>query len=446
MSSPSQTIRDLPTGILVTAIGAVAAAVFILLFHSQIMGFVVASGTNALPYTGPNLRTDYLLGVGWALVLFVFLALCPVSKQERQALIILWIARVFVTLVIFLAFESRYGLDMDGYFRHAINPHFQTGWMRLGEGTQNVRILTWLHLKLIPGSYHASKVGFSMIGLMAIFISYKAAVRSFGRSSIGLLYVLGLFPSILFWSCHLGKEPIMLLAVGFYLYAGVGFCTVRKRRDWILLACACIITALIRMWYVPIFLLPLFMAIIVANRKKVSQWVFSLLIGFGLLVSVKVISMSLNIADLGSLFEYRNYTTGAFAGGGSTFAAQRITGLSSALRLLPEGIFTALFRPLPLELRNIFGHLQGIDNLVLLLLMIVGVIRTKLRELADPIAIWTLLFIFLWASVYGLVTHNYGSLVRYKLQILPVFLTVLLYFARPRRNKAPANSNQPCAA
>jgi hypothetical protein len=104
------------------------------------------------------------------------------------------------------------------------------------------------------------------------------------------------------------------------------------------------------------------------------------------------------------------------------------------------GVFTALFRPLPGEVPNLFGFIQSLENVALLLLLIMAIKRTRLEELKDPLVVWAILLVLAWASVYGMATYNLGTLVRFRLQILPMFLGLLLYLSR-RRVKAAINKS-----
>ena len=107
-----------------------------------------------------------------------------------------------------------------------------------------------------------------------------------------------------------------------------------------------------------------------------------------------------------------------------------------------KSIPTALFRPLPGEVRNLFGLLAGLENLVFVILLIMAFFRTKLKELKDPLILWAIAICCIWGSLYGMINQNLGTFVRYKVQIFPIFLGLLLYLARPRKNK-PQNTSHP---
>ena len=103
-------------------------------------------------------------------------------------------------------------------------------------------------------------------------------------------------------------------------------------------------------------------------------------------------------------------------------------------------MFTALFRPLPGEVLNPFGWLAGFENAVLLALCGRAVLRTRFRELRDPIVLWAVSFVIVWAIVYGFASYqNLGTAVRFKLQVLPILLGLLFYFGRRRSAMVPSS-------
>ncbi len=89
-----------------------------------------------------------------------------------------------------------------------------------------------------------------------------------------------------------------------------------------------------------------------------------------------------------------------------------------------------MFRPLPGEVNNVFGFLAGLEDSFLLILFALAMKRLRWRELLDPIIIWAILLIVTWAAAYGFIGFNLGTVCRYRMQILPVFLGILLYLGR----------------
>jgi hypothetical protein len=114
-----------------------------------------------------------------------------------------------------------------------------------------------------------------------------------------------------------------------------------------------------------------------------------------------------------------------------------------------------LFRPLPLEVLNPFGLLAGLENAFILTLFVVGLMRHGLGWFRQPILLWALITLLVWAAAYGFASYqNLGSAFRFRVQVAPILLLLGLYFTyshrlelprylRPRSQPAPADETQP---
>ena len=93
--------------------------------------------------------------------------------------------------------------------------------------------LAWYHNLLVPDSYHALKVSCSLLGLAGVYGFFRAARIVQPDVSTNWLYLLGLFPSILFWSSILGKDPIVFFGLGFYAWGVAGvLCSRNHTGPW----------------------------------------------------------------------------------------------------------------------------------------------------------------------------------------------------------------------
>jgi hypothetical protein len=403
------------------------------------LDLVVEVGNHVAPYSGENLVIDYFLGVLWAMILGVSILFWPVSSKNRRALLWIWLIKVFVALVLMLAYEYHYGLDKDCYFANSIDPDFVWDGFNFGDGTRLITQLVWFHNKFLFNSYYAAKISFALIGLIGSYLFYRAGLLFLQRQNIRVLYVFALFPSILFWSSILGKDPIVFFGVSLYVYGVVAWHRLRQMRYFIMFAFGIFIATLIRLWLAPIFIVPLLILVSIERYSFVRRTLFIGLCILALSIVLPRTQSILRILATEDLFQFRSVAVMAFAGGGSSLKPPEITVFSDLIRHLPFGIFTALFRPLPGEVLNLFGLLQGLENIVLLFLLFMAVKRTRLKELKDHLVIWAILLILLWASVYGIVVYNLGTLARYKLQILPVLIGLLLYFSRRRVREISQN-------
>ncbi|MBI4679902.1 MAG: hypothetical protein HY753_01485 [Nitrospirae bacterium] len=246
-----------------------------------------------------------------------------------------------------------------------------------------------------------------------------------------------------------------------------------------------IVTATIRIWMGSILLLPVLISIFI-NLKIIKQKVTTLFIlVLAFLFSFYLVMQTLNIKSSEDLSNRATQTSNNFAIGGSTiketasreaqtsnnfagggsevketasgntikgmpdrasdsenYSAKKenagetkkikYNNLWDMLLFVPYGMFTVLFRPLPGEVNNIFGFLAGMEDSFLLILFVLAIKRARWQELIEPLSIWAILLIVIWAAAYAFVGFNLGTVCRYRLQILPFFLGLLMYMARNR--------------
>ena len=173
-----------------------------------------------------------------------------------------------------------------------------------------------------------------------------------------------------------------------------------------------------------------------------AKMVCLVLVCFVLWFSLHQIVEWAGIENIGDLVKKIDSYALGFRRGGSQIGNARFTSIGDVIAFAPLGIFTALFRPLPGDVRNLFGLLASFENVVLLILLLKAVKRTRWRELQEPMVLWAVLLVLAWATVYGFVSQNLGTLVRWKTQILPVLLGLLLYLSRRRPRDTSASRSR----
>jgi len=404
------------------------------------LGAPVSLGEN-IPQT--DLMTDYAYGVVCAVACYAAILVCPVESSDRIALLVIWSIKVAVALVFMLFYEDFYWfLDSYGYFADPRVPSFSWEGFVIGRGTENIHNLVWLYYRILPESFHALKVLSSFVGLWGIYLFYRAALVVLGRRELRLLYILALFPSILFWSSTLGKEPFALLGIGLYVYGSVVWYARGSLGAIAFLCLGVIIAVLVRSWLGPILLAPILINYLFARQGPIKKGITVLVAAGALAATLLLVFEQFAIEASQDLLQNIDATSRQWSGGGSgEELAVDLTQPLQLLAALPFAMFTALFRPFPGEIRNALGTMAGLENLVLLTLLAAAVIRFRFSELKNPIILWAAVLIVVWTLAYAFISYqNLGTAVRFRLQILPVLLALLVYFAlgaSPKLNRSP---------
>ena len=394
-----------------------------------------------------DLMSDHAYGVILAVACYTVIAICPVAFSDRLALMAIWSIKVLVALVFMLFYESFYwSLDAYSYFAEPMRPSFSWDGFIIGRGTENIYNLVGLCYQVFPESFHTLKILFSFVGLWAVYLFYRAAVVVLGKKDLRLLYVLALFPSILFWSSTLGKDPIVLFGIGLYAYGAAAWYANGSLRMLILLSVGVLITVFVRIWLGPILLAPLLINYLFAKHGLLKKAIAISLTVVALGSTLTLVSEQFAIDASQDVLESLDAASRPLSYGGSAQELNAdLTQPAQLLAALPMAMFTALFRPLPGEIANVFGFLAGIENVILLLLLGRAIVRFHLADLRNPAITGAVLLILAWTLAYAFISYqNLGTAVRFRLQILPVMLAVLLYFGRrrtPRRTQKRNDSD-----
>jgi hypothetical protein len=292
-----------------------------------------------------------------------------------------------------------------------------------------------LQLNVAPDSFHALKMTFAMIGLVGIYLLYRAAEALLGRSSAGAFWALMLYPTVLFWSGIFGKDPLVLLGIAVYVLGVVQVSTQRSPRHLGMVLAGVALASAVRVWMGPILLLPCVLVVLARLRSVLWRWAMTAGLAV-VLASLATVTMErLSIDDAEDLVQATRMVTDNF--GTSNSALQRDVEVNSTWDLVartPQGLFDTYFRPLPGDVDNLFGLLAGFENLFLLAMAGWALTRFRFAYLKNAMFYWSVLLLLTWGLAYSLVTYrDLGTAVRFKLQILPVLLGVIGFLIQRRR-------------
>jgi len=425
----------------------------------------------------PEIELDYAMGVlWWGVVAFGILAF---GGDARRMLLVAWVGKFFVALIAMLFYEYYYPLDSTGYhrvmktgredtfpgvdFREDLMPSLTEAPPAVDGVTFGsvVQTANWFRVLMLVGSvtgpfYHSLKVAFAFLGLLGIWYFYRAVVVALGRPYPPAFYLLAFFPSIIFWSSILGKDPLQFLFAGIYAYGGaIWLVQGRPAAGWFL-GVGLLGSYLLRPWLSTIGLATLFLATLLGRCRR---WQ----VGLMLLAGTTLPLLSLGPLQAQTLLHLDFDQAQAFVTGQlQVFDILEMRGLSMAEETLqssgsgvafepntpvqgkmPLVMFSGLFRPLPFDITNPFTALAAIENTVILLLALLALFRFRWGYLRDPLVLWPTMYCLIWTTLYGfIVMANFGSGARYKLQIWPFLLMVILLLTH-RKGRALLESRLP---
>ena len=227
-----------------------------------------------------------------------------------------------------------------------------------------------------------------------------------------------------------------MFAVGLYAHGCLGWLTDFKPIHLLKIICAAALAISIRSYFLPIMGAPLALAFFLQTRRPFLRALMLPLFVVGSWYSITTFSESMKLDSFQSFVAYQGNVSRNWQGGSSFVLPVIDTPLKLAL-VAPLGVLTALFRPTLLEAHNPFALAAAVDNTILLIMFLYALKRSRRAEILQPPILWMSAFVIVWSVMYGLGTGNLGAISRFKIQVLPIFISLLLYLSRKRVKAAP---------
>lgn len=277
------------------------------------------------------------------------------------------------------------------------------------------------------GIYHVHMVIMCFISLIGIVAMYKSFAPYFKGKETIMGIILFLMPSVLFWTSGVLKEGLLIFGLGIFIY---GCFQIRnKNYKWYVFV-AIIISAFLLLYlkiYTLLILTPLLIVFLLTENKRFTTG----LLTYSIVGSISIL-MALNLKNIDEKYDvlmiisdkqndfiiHANHLES-----GSILDIEPIEpDFISLLAHSPEAFFNSLCRPFVFESKSPLMILAGIENMILLLLIVMSIYkRSKLNLQQKNLFLFLILYGIAMFTLIGLITPVMGALVRYKVPALPLF-------------------------
>ena len=265
-------------------------------------------------------------------------------------------------------------------------------------------------------------------------------------------------PSLWFWGAGLLKDPLCMGALGYLSYAIYKIFIEKKKIliSVVIAAFACLLLVSLKIYilmaYIPAIIGWLFLERRAKIRSPVGRAVATpfflvFLTGFALASIVFVGRIDPSYAPENLLREatvkYKYNKRIAVRDGGSAYDLGEFEPtLQGAVKVFPKAVVLGLFRPFAWEGRKPIYVPAILENTFILLFTFYILLKTKLSRLGQiiseqPLVLFCLIFSVVFAFAIGISSGNFGSMVRYKIPLIPFYFTALfvLYHYRKKEIK-----------
>ena len=299
----------------------------------------------------------------------------------------------------------------------------------------------------------------SFSGIWALYITFaKIRPHVYKQLALAVFYV----PSMFFWGSGILKDTICMGALGWFFYALyrggiqrqsllrcilIGFVTA-----YLLLA----IKAYILLCFLPAALLWVFnetnARIKNSTLRLVARPLFLVLGGVMAVYAATNLTKGDNEYDVDKIGERSKITSDylyqtSLEQNGSGYSLGKLDGsIGSMVKLAPQAIGTTLFRPFIWETRNPVMLLSALEAGFFLFFTLrifwrTGVVRTLGIIGKNPILLLCFVFSLAFSASVGITSSNFGTLVRYKIPMIPFYLGGLYMLQSLIQEKTSASIN-----
>ena len=294
-------------------------------------------------------------------------------------------------------------------------------------------------------TYSSIALFFAAFSFSGLWAFYQTFYRNYPKSHFLLAIACLFVPSVFFWGSGVLKDTLTMGAIGWFVFSVYELLVKRKfrlRYLFVLIMSAYFILSIklyIFLCLVPASLFWVSSSNLALIRKRylrilVAPVLFMIGLGVGYFAITQASSLdnryALNrIAETARITAYDiRYYTGKDAGSGYDLGELDGT-IGSMVRLAPAAINVSLFRPYLWEVSNILMFISSAESTAVLLLTLYILFYSRgiiLKTIRHPDIAFCLIFAFTFAFAVGISTYNFGSLVRYKIPLMPFYLSALV--------------------
>lgn len=300
---------------------------------------------------------------------------------------------------------------------------------------------------IFGNSYTALSMCYSFFAFWGCWKSYTVFASMYPHLKRGLAICFLFFPSVVYWGSAITKDSICVGSLGLFVYS---FYQLFFRKKFFLLHSVSIIVwgavlfftkPYLLLGLVPALSLWYFLHVNKSIKDKSVRYV-----SFGILLAIigasviALIQFMLNLEFL-ELDKYKaenlaQYATASQEGynqaGGSVFNIGTLDGtLGSLLGMFPKAVNATLFRPYLWEAKSPVMMISALESLIIFGLVLFSMVKLGVKKFFGtifntPPLLFMFVYSFFLAGLVAITTNNFGSLVRYKIPIMPFFLTMVV--------------------
>lgn len=343
----------------------------------------------------------------------------------------------------------------------------QIPWFGRGSNEYFVLRVAAVFALLDFNTYTVTALFFALISFSGIWAMYMTFAKIRPVIYKELAVAVFFIPSVFFWGSGLMKDSLCLGALGWIFYAFYRGAIEKRNllRSLLIGVLAAIPLVATKIYILLAFLPPALLWVVNENNARirnstvrlVAKPLFFAVGGALAFFAATRLTAGDDRFDLNKIGERSKITSEylyqvSVAQQGSAYNLGQLDGsIGSIVKLAPQAMFVSLFRPFLWEARNPVMLLSALEAtyfiwFTLSILYKNGVFRTLRLISTTPVLTLCFVFSLIFAVAVGTSTSNFGTLVRYKIPLMPFYLCGLLItrsMSQPARRKTAAPALRP---
>ncbi len=305
-------------------------------------------------------------------------------------------------------------------------------------------------------SYPVIAIFFAMISFFGLWAMFKIFYDLYPYLHKQFAIAIFFIPSLFFWGSGLMKDTIALGSLAWLFYAFYRGAIEKKSllKNLLIITTTTCILFVLRVYIILIFFPPAILWILDENTNRIRiKFLRSVIRPFAIILGLALGYFIITKATEGTAYELSKLADKVHISAkwlyhvsqtqsGAGYKIGNLDGsIESLLIAFPQAVNVALFRPYLTEVKNPVMLVSALESTFFLLFTLwvfykVGLFRAVHKILTNPLVRLCVVFSIGFAFTVGIASFNFGTLMRYRILLIPFYMSslfIILYESRRRR-------------
>lgn len=316
--------------------------------------------------------------------------------------------------------------------------YFNSSNIKVIQFTSLISLLTFNNIFITSSLFSA----FAFSGLWKMYLIFIKQIESF--DNVKLFNYLFFFPSIVFWAGGITKESIVFGCLGWFLFSF--FQVIDKKyyiKNFFIIGITAYVIYMIKSYILLLIIPSLIVYLILFTKKNIIKKNSRIILNVFILILLGIF-LFLRFDYLINFFkekiidnyivkgDYLRRSISSLSGedGSSYDLGEIVFSPLGVMSAVPTFLNVTFFRPYIWEINKLIMIPSSIESSVMLFVLIflifkVGIFNLLKIIFRSPFLSFCFAFCISFGFLVGFVSGNFGTLVRYKVPVLPFFIFLL---------------------